>query len=221
MLLALFVFNCFCFSFVSVKLLNFLKPSPFHTHVLKNISFLLLLCLSLCWFSLKWSSLGKAWHRHWLLGLRASWIYTFVVVQLPSCFRLLVTPWTACSTPGFPVPHHLPEFAQIHVHWIGDASNHLILCRPLLSSIFPSISVLSSELAVHIRWPKFWSFCFSIGPSKEYSGLISFKMDWFDFDFQGLSRVFSSTTVWKHQFFGSLASLLSSSYIRTWLLEKP
>ena len=114
------------------------------------------------------------------------YLFIVVIIQSPSHVWLSTTPWTACSTPGFPVPHHLPEFAQIHVHWIGDASNHLILCRPLLlSSIFPSISVFSSELAVHIRWPKFWSFCFSIGPSKEYSGLISFKMDWFDLDFQG------------------------------------
>ena len=84
-----------------------------------------------------------------------------------------------CSMPGFPVLHYLLEFAQIHVHWI---SNHLILsCLLLLPpSIFPSIRVFSSELVLRIRWPKFWSFSFSISPSNEYSGLISFRTDWLD-----------------------------------------
>ena len=83
-----------------------------------------------------------------------------------------------CSTPDFPVLHHLPEFAEIHVHWISDISNHLILCHPLLLwlSIFPSIRVFPKELINHIRWPKHWSFNFSINPSNEYSGLISFKI---------------------------------------------
>ena len=68
-----------------------------------------------------------------------------------------------CSAPGFPVRHQLPELAQTHVHWV---------------SIFPSIRVFSNELALCIRWPKYWSF--SISPSNEYSGLISFRIDWFD-----------------------------------------
>ena len=84
--------------------------------------------------------------------------------------------------PGFPVLHCLSEFAQIHVHWVGMLSNHLILCYLLflLPSIFPSIRVFSNELALCIRWPKYWSFSFSISPSNEYSGLISFRIDWFD-----------------------------------------
>ena len=88
-----------------------------------------------------------------------------------------------CSTPGLPVYHQLPEFTQTHVHWVGDAiSNHLILCYPLLllPSIFPSIRVFSNESALCIRWPKYWSFSFSITPSNEYPGLISFRMDWLD-----------------------------------------
>ena len=87
-----------------------------------------------------------------------------------------------CSTPGFPVLPYLPEFAQIHVHWVVTPSNHLILSRPLLlmSSIFPSIRVFSSELSLHIQWPKYSSFGFSISPFHEYSGLISFRNDWFD-----------------------------------------
>ena len=87
-----------------------------------------------------------------------------------------------CSMPGSSVLHCLPEFAQIHVHWIDDAIQHLILYRPLLllPSIFPSIRVFSSETALHIRWLKYWSFRFGISPSSEYSGLISFRINWFD-----------------------------------------
>ena len=85
-----------------------------------------------------------------------------------------------CSTPGFPVLHQFPEHAQTHVHWVSMPSNHLILCRPLvlLPSIFPSFRIFSNESALCIRWPKYWSFSFSISNSNEYSGLISFKMDW-------------------------------------------
>ena len=89
----------------------------------------------------------------------------------------------ACSTPSSSVLHYLLEFAQIHVHWVGDAiqPSHL---RPtpflLLPSIFPSVRVFSSESALWIRWPKYWSFSFSISPFNEYSGLISFRIDWLD-----------------------------------------
>ena len=85
-------------------------------------------------------------------------------------------------------------------------SNHLILCHPLLlpPSIFPSIRVFSNESALCIRWPKYWSFCFSIISSKEIPGLISFRMDWLDLlQSKGRSRVFSNTTVQKHQFFST------------------
>ena len=84
------------------------------------------------------------------------------------------------STPGFPVLYHLPEFAQTHVHWVGDAiqSSHPLLSLLLLPSVFPSIKVLSNELAPCISWPKYWSFSLSL--SNEYSGLISFRIDCFD-----------------------------------------
>ena len=85
-------------------------------------------------------------------------------------------------------------------------SNHLILCHPLLllPSIFPSIRVSSNESVLRIRWPKYWSFSFSISPSHEYSGLTSFRIDWFDLlQSKGLSSIFSSTTVQKHQFFSA------------------
>ena len=86
-----------------------------------------------------------------------------------------------CSTPGLPLHHQLPEFTQTHVHWVGDAINHLILCCPPLlpPSILLSIRVFSNESVLRIRWPKYWSFSFSISPSNEYSGLI-FRMDWLD-----------------------------------------
>ena len=88
-------------------------------------------------------------------------------------------------------------------------SNHLILCRPLLlPSIFPNIKVFSNESALCIRWPKYKSFSFNISTSNEYSGLISFRMDWLDFPaIKRFSRVFSNTTVQKHQFFGAQLSL--------------
>ena len=85
-------------------------------------------------------------------------------------------------TPGLPVHHQLLEFTQTHVHESVMPSNHLILCYPLLllPSIFLSIRVFSNKLALHIRWPKYWSFSFSISPSNEQPGLISFRMDWLD-----------------------------------------
>ena len=84
-----------------------------------------------------------------------------------------------CSTQDFPVHHQLREFAQTHVESVMPA-NHLILCRPLLllPSIFPSVRVFSNESVLSLRWPEYWSF--SISPSNEYSGLISFRIDWFD-----------------------------------------
>ena len=87
------------------------------------------------------------------------------------------------STPGLPVHHHLPEFTQTHVHWVWVMpSSHLNLSRPLLllPAIPPSIRVFTSESTLRMRWPKYWSFSFSIIPSKEIPGLISFRMDWLD-----------------------------------------
>ena len=128
-----------------------------------------------------------------------------------------------CSTPGFPVLHYLLEFAQTHVHWIGDA----IQPSCPLSSPTPSVINLSQNqglfkwVSSSHRWSKYWSFSFSINPSNRYSGLISFSIDCLiSLLSKGLSRVFSSTTVQKHRFFGAQPSLRSNSYIHTWLLEK-
>ena len=84
-----------------------------------------------------------------------------------------------CSTPGLPVHHQLLQLAQTHVHQVGEPSNHLILCHPLLLllSMFSSIRVFANESVLRIRWPKCWCFSFSISPCSEYSGLISFRVD--------------------------------------------
>ena len=115
-----------------------------------------------------------------------------------------------------------------------NPSNHLILCHPLLllPSIFPSIKAFSNKSTLHIRWPKYWNFSFSISPSNEYSGkdwFIRLNKGLFPLGLTGLifllskgfSRVFSNTTVEKHQFFGTQPSLQSNSHIHTRLLEKP
>ena len=123
-----------------------------------------------------------------------------------------------CSTPGFPVLHHLLELAQTHVHRVGGAM-HLILCHPylLLPSIFPSIKVFSSESALHISWPKYWSFSFSISLSNKYQGWFPLGLtDLISLESKGLSRVFSNTTVQKHQFFSTLIMVqLSHPYMTT------
>ena len=108
------------------------------------------------------------------------------------------------STPGFPVLHHSQSLIKLMSIESVRPPNHLILCHPLLlpPSMFPSIRVFSIESVLPIRWPKHWSF--SISPSNEYSGLISFRRDWLDLLAVRLSSVFSNTTVQEHQFFSAL-----------------
>ena len=107
----------------------------------------------------------------------------FCPFRCGSVAKLCSTLWNPmdCSTPGSLVLHYLPEFAQIHVRWVSDTI-YLILCHPLLllPSVFPSIRVFTSESTFCIRWPKYWSFSFSISPSNDYLGLISFRVAWFD-----------------------------------------
>ena len=117
---------------------------------------------------------------HYLLRLWSPGLYLQFSSVVQSCLTLCdPMDW---SLPGLPVHHQLPEFTQTLSVGSVMASNHLILCRPLLRppSIFPSIRVFSSESVLLIRWPKYWSFSFSISPSNEHSGLISFRTDWFD-----------------------------------------
>ena len=112
--------------------------------------------------------------------LHYSWAFLVVVVQRLSRVQLFVISWTAAhqASPSITISWSLLKFMSIESVM---PSNHLVLCHPLLllPSIFPNIRVFSSELALHIRWPKYWSFSFSISPSNEYSGLISFRIDWF------------------------------------------
>ena len=110
----------------------------------------------------------------------------FVVVQLLSCVRLLATPWTVARQGSLSFTNSWSLLRLMSIELVMP-SNHRILCRPLLllPSVFPSIRVFSSESVLHIRWPKYWNFSFSISPSKEYSRLISFRMNWFDLAVQG------------------------------------
>ena len=130
-------------------------------------------------------------------------------VQSLSCVRLFVNPWTAACPASLSITnsHSLHKLMSIESVM---PSNHHHFCCPLLllPSIFPSIRVFSNDSALNIRWPKYWSFSFSISPSNEHPGLISFRMDWLGlFAVQGTLRVFSNTTVQKHQFFGAQLSL--------------
>ena len=133
------------------------------------------------------------------------------------------TPWTAAcqSSLSLTISISLPKFMSIASVM---PSSHLVLWYPLLllPSILPRIRDFSNEVAVWIRWPKYWHFSFSISSSNEYSGLISLNIDWFDLPaVQVLSGVFSSTTVQRHQFSGFLPSLWSSSHNHTWPLRRP
>ena len=121
------------------------------------------------------------------------------------------------STPGLPVLHHLPDLALMSTESVMPSS-HLILCHPLLllPSIFPSIRVFSNESALRIRWPKYWSFSFSISPSSEYSVLISFRMDWFNLHaVQWTLKSLLQHHNLKHQFLGAQPCLWSNPHIRT------
>ena len=132
-----------------------------------------------------------------------------IVVQLLSCVRLFVTPWTAARQAALSPTTSQSLLKLMSIESVMPSS-HLILCHPLffLPSIFPSIGVFSNESALPIRCPKYWRFSFSISPSSEYSGPISLQS-------RGLSRLFFNTTVQKHQFFGPQSSLWSNSHIRT------
>ena len=140
-------------------------------------------------------------------------IYTCMLcissVQSLSRVQLFATPWTEVCQASLSITN---SWSLLKLMSIGSMmpSSHLILCHLLLllPSIFPSIRVFSNESVLHIRWPKYWSLSFSISPSNEYSGLIPLGWTgWISLQSKGLSRVFSNTTVQKHQFFGTQLSL--------------
>ena len=176
--------------------------------------------------------------RHLILFSRklCEVLFIWASVQPLSNVWLFATSWTAaCQAP----PSITNSRSLLKLMSIKSvmSSNHLFLCHPLflLPSIFPRIRIFFSESVLHIRWPKYWSFSFSINPSNEYSELISFRIDWFDLlevqgiligltglislKSKGFSRVFSNITVWKHLFFDVQPPLCSNSQIPTWLLE--
>ena len=110
-----------------------------------------------------------------------SWFLPFQFSSVASHVRLFATPWTAAHQASLSITNFWSSLKLMFIQSVMP-SNHLILCHPLffLASIFPSMRAFSNESALHIRWPKYWSFNFSISPSNEYSGLISFRMDWLD-----------------------------------------
>ena len=171
---------------------NYISPSS--NHPSKVI-------LAVRWFSPDWLKAPSSFH---IAALPPS------VVQSLSCVWLFVIPRTTAHQPSLPVTISLRLLKRMSIESFMP-SNHLILCCPLLllPSIFPSIRVFSNELDLHIGWPKYWSFSFSISPSNEYSGLISFKINWFD--------LFAVQGTLKHllQHHSSKASILSLIYVLT------
>ena len=150
--------------------------------------------------------------------------YKFVVVvQSLSRVRLFVTPWSAThqASLSFTISWSLLKFMS---NESVMPSNYLILCHPLLlpTSIFPSIRVFSNESVLHIRWPKYWSFSSaSVLPVNTQDWFPLRRTEWISLQSKGLSRVFSNTTVQKHQFFNAQLSSQSNSNIHTWPQEKP
>ena len=150
-------------------------------------------------------------------------ITAFSSVQSLSRVRLFATPWIAARQASLFITNSRSSLRLMSIESVMPSSR-LILGRPLLllPPIPPSIKVFSSESTLRVRWPKSWSFSFSIIPSKEHPGLISFRMDWLDLlAVQGTLKSLLQHHSSKHQFFGAQLSLWSNSHIHTCLLEKP
>ena len=146
-----------------------------------------------------------------------------VIVQFSSVMSDSATPWIAARQASLSITNSRSSLRLTSIELVMPSS-HLILCRPLflLPPIPPSIRVFSNESTLHMRWPKYWSFSFSIILPKNTQDWSPLEWtDWISLQSKGLSRVFSNTTVQKHQFFGTRLSSQSNSYIHTWLLEKP
>ena len=161
---------------------------------------------------------------HWLWSFFLKSSVQFSSVQSLSHVQLFVIPWTAAPQASVSITNSWswPKLMPIE---LVMSSNHLILCHPLLlpPSIFPSIRVFSNESALHIRWPKYWSFSFSISPSNEHPGLISFRMDWCDL--LAVQRTLKSL-LQHHSLKASILLrsaffILQLSHTYTWPLEKP
>ena len=159
------------------------------------------------------------------IKLHSNFYFKWFVVVVPSlsCVRLFSTPWTAASQASlsFTISQSLLKLMFIES---VIPSKHLVLCHPLLllPLIFPSIRVFSNDSALCIRWPKYWNFSFSLSPSNKYSGLISFRIDWFDLPaVQGtlkslLQHHSSKASILRHSTFFTV-----QLYIHAWVVEKP
>ena len=157
----------------------------------------------------------------WLILL--NFLHQFSSVQSLSHVQLFVTPWIAARQASLSITNSRSSLKLTSIKSVMPSS-HLILCRPLflLPPIPPTIRVFSNESTLHMRWPKYWSFSFSIILSKEIQGLISFRMDWLDLlAFQGTLKSLLQHHSQKHQFFGAQPSSQSNSHIHTWPQEKP
>ena len=172
--------------------------------------------------SCQWSE-GQTQHGIIMLDVRTCLILerlVVVIVQSLSCIWFFVTPWTAARQAFLSFTNSRSLLKLMSIDSVMP-SNHLILCRPCLPpSIFPSIRVFSNESVLHIRWPKYWSFSFHVSLSDEYSCWFPLGLTGLILLSKGLSRVSSSTTVWKHKFFSTEPSLWFNSHIRTWLVER-
>ena len=164
------------------------------------------------------SYLQSAWMEYGI----SKHLNTVSSVQSLSRVRLFAAPWITVRQAYLSITNSWSSLKLTSIELVMPSS-HLILCHPLLllPPIPPSIGVFSNESTVCMRWPKYWSFSFSIISSKEIPGLISFRMDWLDLLVVQGTTVFSNTTVQKHQFFSTQLSSQSNSRIHTWPLEKP
>ena len=152
---------------------------------------------------------GQSWEAAAFLWRDScsSFCHLLVVVQSLSCVHLFVTSWTAANQASL---HYLPELVQMHIHWVNNATqlSHSLSPPSPAFNPMPSIRVFSNESALHIRWTKYWSFSFSISPSSEHSGLISFRIDWFDL--LAVQRTLKS--ILQYQFKSVNSSVLSFLY---------
>ena len=225
-----------CIWWFSLKILCYLKDNnilriwhfhslPLHHSLFFCVSsdiYILQICIPGSSFQVTFSNFFFSPERNFL------WIHNSKVsTSIFSCYccavtklYLFVTPWSAACQASLSLTNS--HSLLTHVHWVSDAikPSHLFSspCPPVF--YFSQHQVISNELALPIRWPQYWSF--SISPSNEYSGLISFRMDFFDLlAVQRILKVFNTTRVLEHQFFGAQTYLWFKSHICTWLLEKP
>ena len=160
----------------------------------------------------KFNTLWIYCSNSFILQIFIEWL---VAVQSLRHVRLFATPWTAARQASLSFTISWSLFKLMSIELVMP-SNHLLFCHSLLllPSIFPSIRVFSNESAFCLRWPKYWSFSFSISLFNEYSGLISFRTDWLDLlAVQGTLKSLLQHTVWEHQFFGAQPSLWSTTSI--------